>query len=167
MKRILLFTLLTLNFSSASIFANEVKIIDDIRICGPVMNNNFKKLQSNLKKYFQTTLSESYFSIECRDADLLNLVIKSPRERYFTYLHMQRYFEKKEKTPEIFSRILLHEVDGRNALLRIEKQIHLIKETSLAGTEYEEKLLKLMTKIVVYLKKYPIAGSDEAISVHL
>lgn len=157
---------LMLTLFSVNSFADENKIIDDIRICGPVMNNNFKKLVSNLKKYHQTTLTESYFVIECRDSDLLNLVIKSPRERYFTYLHMQRYFEKKEKIPEMFSQILLHEVDSRNALLRMTKQLHLIRKTSLAGTEYEEKLIKLISKSVTYLKIYPIVGSDKAIEKH-
>ena len=135
---------------------NSYKIVDDIRICGPIMNNNFKKLIKNLEKYHKTTLSDSYFNIECKDADLLNLVINSPRERYFTSLHMQMYFEKKEGIPEMFSRILLHEVDGKNALKRIEEQIIMLQNTSLKGTEYEGYLIKLQTKFIAYLKKYPV-----------
>ena len=166
--KFLISAILLLTLYSAETSANKIyDLKDDPLICGPIMDNNFKLLQQNLRKFYGTTLNKSYFEVECMDADLIDLVIKSPRERYFTYLHMQIYFEKKQKIPEMFSQILLHEVDGRNVLTRMAKQLHLIRKTSLAGTEYEEKLLKLISKSVSYLKKHPIVGSDKAIAEHM
>jgi len=141
------------------------KIKNDVRVCGAIENDDFKKLKKNLKKYYQTTLRESYFDIECMGGDLLDLVIKSPTNRYFSALHLQRYFEKKEKTPKMFSEILLHEIDGRNAIKRIEAELYYVRRSdNLRGGELDKKLTKLKQKYLAYLKKHPVAGSAESLS---
>jgi len=144
----------------------EGQIINDIRICGPFKDNEFKKVQKNLKKYHNTTLKQSYFDIECEGMDLLGLVIKSPVDRYFPALHLEVHFKKKEKIPTFFTKMLLNEIDGRNMLRRIALQLRSIRSSSLRGSVVEERLVKLQTKYIAYLKKHPIPGSAKALSAH-
>jgi len=136
---------------------NSEKIMDDIRICGPIEINDFKRLVRNLKKYYNTTLEESYFKIECGDSDLFDLIVKSPRDRYSSAYRFQRYFEKEKKMPEFFSRILLNKIRGKNILRRIEMELYLIKGGRLAGGKTEKKLIKLQKKYLEYLEKYPVS----------
>jgi len=144
--------------------SSRKQIKNDIRVCGALETNNFKKLKKNLKKYYQTTLKESNFDIEYMEGDLLHMVIEAPTDRYFMAIHLQRYFEKNEKAPKMFSKVLLHEIDGQNAIMRIEREIRILKGTSLDGTEYENKLIKLRKKYLAYLKKHPVSGSAEALN---
>jgi len=166
---LLIFTLISFNLYAGDNCADcgviKGKLIkDDARICAQVERNNFKQLKRNLKRYYNTTLKESYFDIECDEGDLLNMVIEAPTDVYFISLHLQRYFEERENDPEMFSRILNYKIDGRNAIRRIEKELHLIRQGTLAGTEYEKKLVKLKNKFTLYLKKHPVAGSAESLS---
>jgi len=145
--------------------ASGRKIKDDSSICGALMENDFKKLQSNLKKEYNTNLKNSYFDIECQGGDLLNLIIQSPRQRFMSAYHLQKYFEKTEKVPRMFSQILLHKVDGRNAIKRIEFELYYVRKTAgLRGGEMEQSLIKLRKKYLSYLKKYPVSGSAEALN---
>jgi len=145
--------------------ASGKKIKNDTRICGAFESGDFKKLKKNLKKYYQTTLRESYFDIECMGGDLLNLVIKSPTNLYFSGIHLQRYFEKNEKVPKLFSKVLLHKIDGRDAIKRVEFELHYVSNNRLLrGGKLNKKLTKLKNKFTLYLKKHPVAGSVESLN---
>jgi len=117
-----------------------------------------------LKKYHNTTLKNAYFDIECSDGDLLNLFIESPQDRFIASAYLQRSFEKDENTPTMFSRIILHKIDGRNALKRVELEIRAVRGTNLRGTDYEIKLIQMHNKYIAYLKKNPVPGSIDAVN---
>ena len=134
-------------------------IVDDGRICNPIRNNNFPRLIKNLDKYYHTTLKESYFKIKCSGGDLFDLIIKNPADRYFSSLYFQRYFEKKEKIPVMFSRILMSKVDGLDAIKRIDYQMRIAVKAGLTGS-YLKKLKKMKKKYIEYLKKYPVPEGD-------
>ena len=134
-------------------------IVNDARICGAIENDNFPRLVKNLDKYYHTTLKESYFKIKCRGGDLFDLIIQNPADRYSSSLYFQRYFEKKEKIPVMFSRILLSKVDGLDAIKRIYFQMRIAVKAGLTGS-YLKKLKKMKKKYIEYLKKYPVPEGD-------
>lgn len=136
---------------------SEEKIVNDPFICGPVERNSFKDLTSNLRDRYDTTLKESYFLIECGGKDLMGLVVNSAMDSSMVSIHLQKYFERDEQIPEMFSRILMNEVNTRSILTRIEYEIKAVQANPvLKGTKYETRLLNMQQKYTNYLKKYPI-----------
>ncbi|WP_432474634.1 hypothetical protein [Amphritea sp. HPY] len=132
-------------------------IVDDGNICSPIERNKFKEFTRNLKEIYGTTLKDSYFEIECNGKDLLGMIVDSPAGSYMASLHMQKYFEKDEKIPEMFSHILLNKVNTRNILDRIEIELDTARRNDdLRGSIVEKRLLKMKTKYTAYLKKYPV-----------
>jgi hypothetical protein len=162
--------LIILTFLSNSSFAGDIcdwdckyqrsspkTIVDDADICSPIERNKFKELIHNLKEIYDTTLKDSYFEIECNGKDLLGIVIDSPAGSYMSSLHMQKYFEKDEGIPEMFSHILLNKVNTRNILERIEVELDTARRNDdLRDSIIEKRLVKMKTKYTAYLKNYPV-----------
>jgi hypothetical protein len=144
--------------------SNSKRIVDDADICGPIEDNQYKFFTQNLMKIYGTTLKDSYFKIECDDNDLLGLIVDSPDDAYMGSLHMQKYFEKDEGIPEMFSHILLNKVNTRNILDRIEVELDVARRNDdLRGSVVETRLVKMKQKYIEYLETYPIPGSAEVV----
>jgi len=137
------------------IIATNGLIEDDNNICGSVERNSFKDLVANLKKQHNTTLEESYFRIKCDGKGVLRMVIDNPADRYFVGRGLRKYFERKIKQPEFFSKILLHKVNGRDILSRIDYTLKDIKGTDLESI-YNKKLYIMKKKYTAHLKQYPV-----------
>jgi len=130
-------------------------IENDLSICGPVRRNSFKDLVANLKKYYNTTLEESYFRIKCSGKDILGMVVESPVNRFFVGRGLRKYFEKKIDRPEIFSQILINKQNARDIVSRIDYKLKRIKGSEVES-RYNKKLYYMRRKYIAYLKKYPI-----------
>lgn len=164
MNRILILIVL-LSFSSFSglaMAADESLIENDVHLCGSVERNTFKELVINLKKRYNTTLEESYFRIKCGGKDILGMVVDAPADRYFVGRELRKYFERKIGKPEMFSKVLVNEINSRDILSRIDYTLKEIKGTDLESL-YDKKLNLMKKKYTAYLKKYPVPGSVESL----
>lgn len=136
----------------------ERRVEDDPQICNPIRSNKFKDFVANLKKHYNTTLKDSYHSIRCDDKDVMGLVIDGAADRYFTSIHLQKYYEKDEGVPYEFSKVLMAKINGQTVVRRIEMQLEVLRKHSKSSPSIP-KLEKMLKKYKTYLKTYPVPAN--------
>lgn len=137
--------------------AQSGKIDNDGKVCGAVERGNIDDLEAALRERFNLSLEEGYLNVFCGDTDLMGTVIESPHERYALIKNIMRHFTRAGE-PEMFSKLLLTKIDGREALKRIDISIKSIERRSeLRGTEMHTRLLKMQKTYTAWLIKHPVA----------
>ena len=166
MKCLLLLSLLTtINFN---VSANSKLIENDMYICGSIRVGSLEGVHEALINKHNTTLEHGFLKIRCEDTDLLGMVVNAPADRYSTSRNLQKFFKKTIKKPELFSQAILHTIDAKNILRRIELKLRRVRDSEkLRDSDIEKRLVMMQRKYIKHLQQFPIAGSTEVVNKHL
>lgn len=166
MKWLLLLSILTtINFN---VSAHSELIEDDMDICGSIRVGNLEGVTKALIKKHNTMLESAFLKIRCDNTDLLGMVINAPTDRYSISRNLEKFFKKTIKKPELFSQAILHTIDAKNILRRIELTLRTVRGSEeLRDSDIEKRLVMMQKKYIKHLQQYSIAGSAEVVNKHL
>jgi len=168
-KNLLIIRLLADNRALVPFHYTYGLVEDGMGVCGAIASGSFKKLQNYLMEDFNLKVEEAYLLIECSDNDLMRMVVDEPTNRIELAVGLMRYFKKKLKKPELFSKALLNRNNSgsKDTLRTIELSLAGVRRNDdLAGNEYEERLVYMQNRYIKWLIKYPVPGSAEVVNEH-
>ena len=164
----LTFIILLLSFTVLADSDNDL-IEDDYQVCGAIESGSFKKMQFFLMKKYNLTVEDAYLNIVCDDNDLMGMVVHEPTNRIEVAVGLRRYFRKKLKKPELFSKALLtrNNTSNKDTLRMIELSLASVRRgDELVGTLLEERLVYMQKRYIEWLQKHPVPGSAKVVEVH-
>lgn len=167
--RVLINIVLLLTLLCVDSLANEKQLIEnDMDICGSIRVGSLEGVHEVLKNKHNTTLEHGFLKIRCENTDLLGMVVNAPTDRYSISMLLQKHFKRKIKKPALFSHAILHEVDGKNILRRIELTLRTVRNSEeLRGSDIEKRLVFMQRKYIKHLQQFPIASSASVLEKHL
>lgn len=125
-------------------------------ICAPVRQNDFKELIRTLEEDHGVKLENAYDQITCDNRDILGVALNDPIGQETLEFKLRRYYIKKIKKPQLFTKILINKFEGRNALERIDMELKIVRDNpNFAGGPMEERLIALRNLYEKHIQKYP------------
>ena len=167
--RVLINIVILLTLLCVDSLANASTLIEnDMDICGSIRVGSLEGVKEALKEKHSTTLEKGFLKIRCDDTDLIGMVVNAPTDRYSISMLLLKHFKRTIKKPELFSRAIIHEIDGKNILIRIKLLLITVRDSeTLRDTDVEKRLVFMQGKYIEYLQQFPIAGSADVVEKHL